>query len=60
MSDQLGTPLGSSARAAVQLVGRDREQTILNQFMFAVRSGQSRALVLRGDAGAPLSAPARC
>lgn len=47
MSDHLGSP----PRAAVELLGRDREHALLNHFMFAVRSGESRALVLRGEPG---------
>ena len=51
MSDRSGIPVGRPARAAVRLLGRDRERAILNQFTFDVRSGQSRALVLRGEPG---------
>src|SRR5271155_1051377 len=33
------------------LVGRDREQAVINQLLLDVRSGHSRALVLAGEAG---------
>src|SRR5277367_3216999 len=33
------------------LVGRDREQSVIDQLLLDVRSGHSRALVLRGDPG---------
>jgi DNA-binding CsgD family transcriptional regulator len=39
----------SVARPA--LVGRDREQAVVDQLLLDVRSGHSRALVLRGEAG---------
>jgi DNA-binding CsgD family transcriptional regulator len=33
------------------LVGRDREQSVIDQLLLDVRSGRSRALVLRGEPG---------
>ena len=37
--------------ATTALVGRDREQAVVDQLLLDVRSGHSRALVLRGEAG---------
>lgn len=37
--------------AGTVLVGRDREQAVIDQLLLDVRSGHSRALVLRGEAG---------
>lgn len=45
------TPLVRPAGAEMQLLGRDRERAILSQLTFDVRSGRSRALVLRGEPG---------
>jgi len=40
------------------LVGRRHECEALDRLVADVRSGQSRVLVLRGEAGAPLRRPA--
>jgi predicted ATPase len=45
------TPLSGTAGSAVRLVGRAWESTVLEEFLAAVRSGESRALVLHGEPG---------
>jgi hypothetical protein len=45
------TPLSVSTGGSVRLVGRASESTVLEQFLAAVRSGESRALVLHGEPG---------
>jgi len=44
-------PLSVSAEGAVRLVGRALESAVLEEFLAAVRGGQSRALVLHGESG---------
>src|SRR5580698_10398287 len=45
------TPLSVSTGGSVRLVGRAAESTVLEQFLAAVRGGESRALVLHGEPG---------
>src|SRR5580692_1449764 len=45
------TPLSVSTGGSVRLVGRAPESTVLEQFLAAVRGGESRALVLHGEPG---------
>jgi DNA-binding CsgD family transcriptional regulator len=45
------TPLSVSAGGAVRLVDRALESTVLEEFLTAVRGGESRALVLHGEPG---------
>src|SRR5215472_10680702 len=45
------TPLSVSTGGAVRLVGRGLESAVLEQFLTAVRGGESRALVLHGEPG---------
>ena len=47
-----GTLMDSaSARSTAELTGRDHERNVLDRLVAAVRAGESRALVVRGEAG---------